>query len=64
MTVAELELALEIGSPQIIGHLPADNGVPRGAVTRTADRLHQAMSVQHRVDGALGGNEGVRNSVF
>jgi hypothetical protein len=54
--MAELELALEVGAPQIIG--PSARGQRRAAraVARPAAALDQAMAVEDRMDGAFGRN--------
>src|SRR5262245_1657446 len=54
--IAELELTLEVGTPQIIG--PSARGQRRAAraVARPAAALDQVMAIEHRMDGAVGGN--------
>lgn len=54
--IAELELALEVGAPQIIGS--STRGQRRAArpVARPAATLDQAMAIEHRMDGAFGRN--------
>jgi hypothetical protein len=54
--VAQFELALEVGAPQIIGGCPF--GAAR-AVARPAAALDQAVTVEHRMDGAFGWNSDV-----
>ena len=54
--IAELELALEVGAPQIVGKRPLRQRRAARAMARPASTLDQAMAVKHRVDGALGRN--------
>src|SRR5580700_8896906 len=54
--IAELELALEVGTPQIIGKRALRQRRAARAVARPAAALDQAVAVEHRVDGAFGGN--------
>ena len=54
--IAELELALEVGAPQIIGKRTFRQRRAPRAVPRAAAALDQAVAVEHRVNGAFGGN--------
>src|SRR6185312_2242349 len=53
--IAELELALEVSAPQIIG--PSARGQRRAAraMARHAATLDQTVTVENRMDGAFGG---------
>ena len=55
-SIAELELALEVGAPQIIGS--GARGLRRAAraVARHAAALNQGMAIEDRMDGTLGRN--------
>src|SRR5580700_8406608 len=55
-SIAELELALEVGAPQIIGKRTFRQRRAARAVARPAAALDQAVAVEHRVNGAFGGN--------
>ena len=57
--VAELELALEVGAPQIIGGSALGQRRAARAVARPAAALDQAMAVENRMDGAFGRNPDV-----
>src|SRR5579862_7305369 len=52
--VAELELALEVGTPEVVRRDPCGERRARRAMARPTDQLDQAVPVQHGVDGALG----------
>src|SRR5258708_37977671 len=52
--IAELELALEVGTPQIIGAGARGQRRAARAVARPAAALDQAMAVEDRMDGAFG----------
>src|SRR5258708_1958567 len=54
--IAELELALEVGAPQIIGSSACGQRRAARAVARPAATLNQAMAVEDRMDGAFGRN--------
>ena len=54
--IAELELALEVGAPQIIGSSARGQRRAARAVARHAGALDQAMAVEDRMDGAFGWN--------
>src|SRR3546814_15268614 len=54
LAVAELELALEVGAPQIVRCQPRRQGCAGGSMPGPADRLDKAVAVQHGVDRALG----------
>ena len=55
-SIAELELALEVGAPQIIGRGARGQRRAARAVARPAAALDQAMAIEHRMDGAFGRN--------
>ncbi len=55
-SIAELELALEIGAPQIIRSSARGERRAARAVARPAAALDQAMAVEDRMDGAFGRN--------
>src|SRR3954469_15932022 len=52
--VAELELAFEVGAPQVIGHGALGQRRAARAVARPAATLDQAVAIENRMDGALG----------
>ena len=52
--VAELELAFEVGAPQVIGHGALGQRRAACAVARPAATLDQPVAIENRVDGALG----------
>ena len=54
--VAELELALEVGAPQVVRRQALRQRRAGGAVARPAHALDQAVAVKHGMDGALGWN--------
>ena len=54
--IAELELALEVGAPQIVGKHALRQRRAARAMARPAAALDQAVAVEHRVDDAFGGN--------
>ncbi len=54
--IAELELALEVGAPQIVGKRALRQRRAARAMARPAAALDEAVAVEHRVDGAFGGN--------
>src|SRR6516165_9165221 len=58
-TIAELELALEVGAPQIVGSRPRRELGSLGTPAWAPGRLDQAVPVQDRVDRALGRNADV-----
>src|SRR5262245_43044932 len=51
--ITELELALEVGAPEIIGGQPLGQRRAARAMARPAAPLDQAMAVEHRMDRAL-----------
>src|SRR3981189_2250136 len=53
-SVAELELSLEVGAPQIIGRGALGQRRAARAVARPAATLDQAVAIENRMDGALG----------
>jgi hypothetical protein len=56
LSIAELELALEIGAPQLIGSGARRQRRAARAVARPAAAPDQAMAVEDRMDGAFGRN--------
>jgi hypothetical protein len=54
--IAELELALEVGAPQIVGSSARGQRRAARAVARPAAALDQAMAVEDRMDSAFGRN--------
>jgi len=52
--VAEFELALEVGAPQLVGSSPRGKRRAARAVARPAAALDQAVTIEHRMDGAFG----------
>jgi hypothetical protein len=54
LAVAQLELPLEVGAPQIVGRCADRKPSPAGSRARAADPLHQAVPMQDRVNRALG----------
>ena len=54
--VAELELALEVGAPQLVGCGTLRQRRAAGAVARPATAFDQTVAIEHRMDGALGRN--------
>src|ERR1700741_4597026 len=54
LTIGEQELALVIGTPQFIWTLANGESGSLGPTTHAAAALDQAMTIQHRMDGALG----------
>jgi hypothetical protein len=54
VTVAELELALEVSAPQIVGRHARGQVGYAGARAGSANAFDQAVPMQHGVDGALG----------
>ncbi len=52
--VAELELALEVGAPQIVGRGALGQRRAARAVARPAAALDQAVAIENGMDGALG----------
>ncbi len=57
--IAELELALEVGAPQLIGRSAFGQRRAARAVARPAAALDQAVAVENRMDGAFGRNPDV-----
>ena len=55
-SVAELELALEVGAPQVIGRGARGQQRAARAVARPAAALDQVVAVENRMDGAPGRN--------
>ena len=60
--IAEQELPFVLSAPQLVGALAQGESGPVRAPTHAAAALDQAMAVQHRMDGALGGNRHPRKS--
>src|ERR1700681_4038591 len=56
LAVAELELALEIGTPQLVGCGTRRQRGSGSAITCPADAFDQAMAIEHGMDSALGGH--------
>ncbi len=54
--VAELELALEVGAPEVIRDSAFRERRAARAVARPAAAPDQAVAIEHRVDGAFGWN--------
>ena len=59
LAVAELELALEVRAPQIVGPDTRRQWGAVRAMTRSTDAFDHAVPVQDGVDSALGGNADV-----
>jgi len=57
--VAELEFALEVGAPQIVGMASRRQGRALGPVAPQAGVFDQTMAIQHRMHGTLGGHPDV-----
>jgi hypothetical protein len=57
--VAELELALEVGAPQIVGAKAFDRGRARCAGAPFAHAFNEAVTVEDGMDGAFGGQANV-----
>ena len=53
--VAQLELALEVDTPQIIGYGALRQRRAARAMARPAAALDQAVTIEDRMDGALAG---------
>src|SRR5512132_4100192 len=56
LTIAELELAFEVGAPQMVGRCAGGELGAGCAMTRPADALDQAVPMQNSVNRALGGD--------
>jgi hypothetical protein len=54
--VAELELALEVGAPQLVGSGALGQRRAARTMARPAATLDQTMTIEHRMDGAFGRN--------
>jgi len=54
--VAQLELSLEVGAPEVIRDSTFRERRAARAVARPAGASDQAVAIEHRVDGALGRN--------
>jgi hypothetical protein len=54
--IAELELTLEAGTPQIVGRGILGQRCAARAMARPAATLDQAVAIENRMDGALGRN--------
>jgi hypothetical protein len=54
--VTQLELALEVGTPQIIGYGALRQRRAARAMARPAAALDQAVTIEDRMDSAFGGN--------
>src|SRR6266536_1004124 len=57
--VTELELALEVGAPQVVRGNPSGQRRAARTMARPAAPLDQAMAVQHGMDGTFGRNPDV-----
>jgi hypothetical protein len=55
-SIAEPELALEITAPELVGRGARRERRSGGAMVRAADRLDEAVPVEHGMDRALGRN--------
>src|SRR5690242_2897817 len=53
--VVELELALEVGAPEVVGQDAARQRRAFGAVAPLPGAVDEAVTVEHRMHGALGG---------
>src|SRR5487761_262920 len=62
LAVPQQELALVVGTPELIGPLPQRQGSALRATTQAAASLDQAVAIEHGIDGALGGNGNARES--
>jgi hypothetical protein len=58
-TTAKLELALEVGTPEIIRGCPLRQRRAARAMARPAAPPDQAVTIEHRMDGAFGWNPDV-----
>ena len=54
VSVAELEFALEVGAPQVVGGEAGGQRRAVGPVPRATQALDQTVPVQDGMDGALG----------
>src|SRR5712691_5142429 len=54
--IAKLELALEVGAPEVIRNSAFRERRAARAVARPATAPDQAVAIEHRVDGAFGRN--------
>ena len=54
-SIAELEFALEVGTPEFVGVCSARQRRSHGAAARATWRDDEPVPMQHGVDGALGG---------
>jgi len=55
-TIAELEVALIVGTPQMVGLGSLRQRCSGGALASPAHPLDQAVAIEHGMDGAFGGN--------
>ena len=56
LSIAELELAFEVGAPGLVRRGAREKRCSAGAPAHPADRLDQAVTVEHGMDRALGRN--------
>src|SRR5574340_1014633 len=56
LTIAQQELAFVIGAPQFVGALPHRESRTLSTTAHAAATLHQTVAIQHRMNGALGGD--------
>jgi hypothetical protein len=54
--IPQQELVLEIRAPELVGVLAEGELGALSTTTHPAAALHQAMTIQHRIDGAFGGD--------
>ena len=54
--VAQQKLAFVVGAPQLVGLLPQRQGRALSLMASAPSALDQAVAIEHRVDGAAGGN--------
>src|SRR6202041_150398 len=62
LPIAQQELSLVIGAPQLVGLLAQREGSSLSTTTQATAALDQTVSIQDRMDGALGRNLDVRES--
>src|SRR6202041_3058050 len=62
LPIAQQELSLVIGAPQLIGSLAQRQGSSLSTTTQATAARDQTVSIQDRMDGALGRNLDVRES--
>src|SRR5215470_7130458 len=62
LTIGEQELALVVGTPQLVGALPQGQSRSLRAPSGSAAALNQAMAIEQRMDGTVGRNFDPRKS--